>query len=113
MRRRPPTLSFQEHSKAAKSARRRTLCGLAKPVAAISGPFLEQNASTTPRSSSAFTWVCHSANVSPVVEPGPMAMPSAPSSPITPPHSVLSRSSTSTFLARAFAARQAARNGAR
>ena len=54
-RRSPCTLSFHEHSKAAKSSRRSTLAGWPKPVAAIAGSFLLHAASTMPRSRSART----------------------------------------------------------
>ncbi len=110
MRSSPPALSDQEHSKAAKSDRASTVCGWAKPSAAIAGSFLLQTASTMPRPASALACAWNAANASPAGVSGPSLMPSTPSSPITPPHSVLSRSSASSFFCRPVAVRSAARN---
>ena len=81
-------------TKAAKSSIPSTMSGCSRKARrATSGSFFEATASTMPRWDSSFSASWKSTKASPS-GPFPRVMPSTPSSPTTPPQSVLSRSST-------------------
>ena len=71
---------------------------------AVSSSFLEQTASTTPRRLNASIYRANSRYASPSPEPWPNLIFSMPSSPIAPPHRVLSRSRTRHFFEAPFTA---------
>ena len=88
-------LSVQLAVKAAKSSRPSAISGWSRKAAsAIAVSFFEQTARSTPRARRAFAWRWRARCASPAPEPSPITMPSSPSSPMTPPQRVLSRSST-------------------
>ena len=81
-----------------KSSGARVLSGCFSPARAFSSSFFESMFSTTPSCFCAFRYCWNSVNTCPWEVSCPMRICSGPSSPMTPPHSVLSRSSTSPFL---------------
>ena len=90
----PADFGFQSATKAAKSSSFSTMSGCSRNGRrATSGSFFELTASTIPRCDSSLIATWKSTKASPS-GPLPSVIPSTPSSPITPPQSVLSRSST-------------------